>query len=689
MDNLIIKHENFLSSGAKRNFISLTFFGKKIIKKYLTYLIALIWIISGFMFQSFGQAECTAWGNINGIRVDGELMKFETSIRAINKNWFDYSQTAKERQNPTFERKGSKAFITSMLDSISINEIVEDIKAGKASINIKLKAEADTSLLGTYFTIELPNTDFSNATFKFIDKKPSPLDTISEKELHQNFRQMIFRPDTAKGLIITSKLRRLEVKTEEPIEIFIVKPNPNFGSSNTVVYFTLIHGNAIKGDSVKRTFTFDVSGKIDDKPITLKLDASKAGREFDGIGGNFRLQDPETDPQVIDYCLKNLNITWGRVELPWFDWQRDETVDPIEVAKSGNIDEHVLASMKMAQRLAKKNIHIILSVWYPPAWAVEGKIKYGPHIPGEPFGNQLNQMKMRSIVKSLGDYLVYLKDEFGVTPDLFSFNESDLGINVRQTGKEHDEFIKQFGAYLASKGISTKLLLGDNSDANTYGFVSPALKDKDARPYIGAVSFHSWRGYDNWTLSIWADIAKESNLPLIVAEGSTDAAAWRYPDIFLEPSYALNEIDMYLRIYSICQAKSILQWQLTSDYSVLTGGGIYGTDGPLKPTQRFWNLKQLGITPKGSFYLPISCNRPNVSCVAFGDIKDSVYTIHIVNEGAERKVILTGLPDYIKELRMYVTDQKQGMSEVKSVSANNGKAQFNLESDCFTTLINK
>jgi hypothetical protein len=76
------------------------------------------------------------------------------------------------------------------------------------------------------------------------------------------------------------------------------------------------------------------------------------------------------------------------------------------------------------------------------------------------------------------------------------------------------------------------------------------------------------------------------NLPLIVAEGSTDAAAYRYPDIFYEQTFALYEINLYMRICAISQPLSILQWQLTSDYSPLKGMGIYGTKGPLAPTRR-------------------------------------------------------------------------------------------------------
>jgi len=46
-----------------------------------------------------------------------------------------------------------------------------------------------------------------------------------------------------------------------------------------------------------------------------------------------------------------------------------------------------------------------------------------------------------------------------------------------------------------------------------------------------------------------------------------------------------------------------MQWQLTTDYSVLSGGSVYGESGPLKPTQRFWNLKQL-VPPRPG---PLPC----------------------------------------------------------------------------------
>ncbi len=653
----------------------------------LILMISLFLIFNGSIYKLFAQADVTAWGNLRGIRVDGELMKFETSLRVVKKGWFDIIQTAKEKQNPDFSRKGSNVIVTSALDNFPFTEIVKDSGQGVAKVNYKLTADSNVTMEGVYFCIELPNDEYSNAEINYIALVKGSIDTTAER--NNNPFEERFRPVsvTAKGVRINTKERKFEISTDQPTKILVQKPNPFFGGQ-TQIYFSVISGNAVQGQKAEADYTLKISGSIDKKPIELSLDTANPGRVFDGIGGNFRLQKPETDPFVIDYCLKNLNVTWGRVELPWFNWQPDESVDPIEAAKSGNISPRVVSAMEMAQRLAKKNIPIIISTWYPPQWAIIGKMEFRRK-PGEPRGNPLNHMKMRSIEKSICSYLIYLKEKYGVEPALFSFNESDLGINVRQTGEEHAELIKQFGAYFASKGIKTKMLLGDNSDATSYGFVEPALDDPATHQYIGAVSFHSWRGCDNWTLSIWADIAKELNVPLLIAEGSNDAAAWRYPEIFPEPSYALDEIDLYVRIYSICQPSSILQWQLTADYSVLTGNGIYDTQGPLKPTQRFWNLKQLGLTPKGSFYLPISCNRPNVNCVAFGDIKNGIYSIEIVNNGAERIVTLTGLPETVKQLNMYVTDRDRGMEKEKSVQVNNGMAKFTLAPACFTTLINQ
>jgi hypothetical protein len=480
-----------------------------------------------------------------------------------------------------------------------------------------------------------------------------------------------------------------------PTEIFIrnyVSDSTNHTNQNKGrnlhVFFALLSGAAKKNQTAQNVFTLKAAGEVDRSPVALELDPSRPGQVFDGLGGNFRLQNPKTDPQVIAYNLENMRVAWGRVEMPWQYWHPEENVDPVEAARAGNLHQRVQAAMEMAQRLAQRGMPVIVSAWSAPAWAIIGDPRdaFRPQ-PGGLRGYPLNPGKMAKIYESIGAYLHYLKERFGVEALAFSFNESDLGINVRQTPAEHAEFIKGLGAHLAALGLATKLLLGDTSDAWPIDFIKPAMADLESVKYTAAVSFHSWRGCTDELLAQWRAAARALNVPLLVGEGSTDAAAWTYPQIFDESSFALHEINLYTRICALSQPKSILQWQLTADYSLLVGGGIFGNEEQLRPTQRFWNLKQLAATPAGSFALPISCDNPNVTSAAFGNIAAVDYAVHLVNNGASRAATLSGLPAGLKELRLYVTDSERGMEEGKRVPVVNGKTQFTLDAVSFTTLL--
>jgi hypothetical protein len=243
--------------------------------------------------------------------------------------------------------------------------------------------------------------------------------------------------------------------------------------------------------------------------------------------------------------------------MRWQLWQVEPSSDPTAAARQGKLHPHIKESMGMVQRLSKLGMPVIVTAWSAPAWTIVGQPASG-NSPGPNgiWGNPLNQATMEASYKSIADYLVYLKEQYGVEAAMFSFNESDLGINVSQTGQEHAALIKGLGVYFASRGLKINLLPGDNSDATTYEFIYPAMQDPATRPYIGAVSFHSWRGWDTATLQQWADAAAKLQLPLLVGEGSIDAQAWGYPALFEEESYALDEINLYARLLNICQPAS-------------------------------------------------------------------------------------------------------------------------------------
>ncbi len=634
---------------------------------YLTLLLSL------FAFRAIAQPEIEPWGNLTGIRIDGQLMDFESSLRVIGPDGAAVF-TAKEMQHPHYIREGNKQVVNTHLDSLYFTETVEEAGPGVARVKISWSAHADIRMQNATFSLELPESLSMEGTVQFVGNT-SPM----------GLRQMppgsnVSAPAT--GIKVVAPHRQLETRLDQAASI----QGTILENHHARFDILLQSGDLQKSQTGEFALTITTGGDIDREPVHLTLNTGMPGRPFDGLGGNFRIQNPKLDPQVIDYCLQNLRLVWGRVELPWRFWQPAKDSDPLDSARAGHLNPMVQRAVDMARKISEKKIPLIVTAWFPPDWAAVGPIHFRP-TPDHIWGNPLNHTNDEAIYKSIADYLVLLKERYHIQVSYFSFNESDLGINVRQTAQEHDDLIKGLGHYFASRGLSTKVLLGDNSDATTWSFIGPAMNDPAARPYISMISFHSWRGFDTATLQKWSDAAAQLQVPVVVGEGSIDAAAWAYPNIFQEPTYALKEISLYTRLLAICQPLSILQWQLTTDYSLLAGGGVYGDTGVLRPTQRFWNIKQLSMTPRGLLAMPIASDRPNIAVAALGNNQKHLYTVHLVNNGAAREVLLTGLPAKVKALRIYTTNQTESIKEGAPVKVFGGQAKFTLEAQSYITLI--
>lgn len=571
------------------------------------------------------QTEVMAWGNLTGIRVEGELMDFETTLVVGG------SHSGRERYTYKYERQGDVRVSTSTIERVSFTERVTDTAQGRCHVSLQLTS--DTTLdVPAGMCLHLSAEKYAAASIK-----TSP-------------RKLSVRLKDADGVV-----REIQMVFSRPVKLTQSRGNDEISITIPVM------SSLKKGATATLDVDVTAVGRIDHSDAVVRVDANRPGRSFLGMGGNFRLQNPATDPVVIDYCLRNIRVAYGRVEMPWRQWHPDENA-PLIHAKPEELPQHVRQSMEMAQRLTQQGMPVIVSCWFPPAWAIDNTSPRRGRWQGVA-AHRLDPAKQQRIVASLTDYLVYLKEHYGVEADLFSFNESDLGIDVRHTPEEHAAFIKDMGLEMRRRGLATKMLLGDTSDATPTRFIVPALNDPAAHPFIGAVSFHSWRGCDDATLRVWADAAAQLGVPLLVGEGSTDAAAWRYPQIFKESTFALYEINLYVRMLNVCQPQSILQWQLTADYSLLWGGGVFGSQGPLTPTQRFWNIRQLAATPEGSFALPVTSSKPTLNCAAFGNLARGEYSVHMVNNGATCHAVVSGLPADISKATMFVTNADASMSE--------------------------
>lgn len=120
----------------------------------------------------------------------------------------------------------------------------------------------------------------------------------------------------------------------------------------------------------------------------------------------------------------------------------------------------------------------------------------------------------------------------------------------------------------------------------------------------------------------------------------------------------------------------------------MIGGGLFGNNNiPLQATQRFWNLKQLGATPAGLPFLPLTCNTEDLYVAAVGEAGQKKLAIHMVNEGAATQVKLKGIPAEIKQLRLYITDQERGMQKGELLKVENGSLQFQADAASFISLM--
>lgn len=680
-------------------------------KQFLFFLFALS--LYNNAQEIYAQPEWRPWGNIAGLRVDGQLMPFETSLRAVDQDWGGYVATEKYNTEGRIDYRviENGRYTYHWLEKLPLyySSIMKDKGRGKALHEFQVEAKQAIKTAGLYYCVELNSDEFEGATVKVSSRGKEKASAILGKAISGGKKWYL--KEKGNSITIESNDKTYVFSGVDDVEIIVRQdflghphylndpyPRQRFVDSDPVqetfdykkevadyqIYITIAQGNLNKG--YKKTVSYDIKteGYIDRESVELTLDVTKPGRTFDGISGNFRWQFPDKDPKVIDYNLDNLRVTWGRVAFFWDEWHPQENMDPIENAKAGKLSERFRKQMEVTGLLAKKNIPIMVSVWAPPQWAVDPIRK-------NKRGVILDNSKIQQISQSIADYLLYIKQVYGVETITFSFNESDVGVEVFQTAEDHQFISQALVECFRKNGLQTKILLGDTGHGTAqanHNILRVVEKDPNVYKYGYALSFHTYHGCQPRDIAAWKRSAEITNLPIIVAEGGPDSSAHRYEKMFLDEWFQLSEIDLYIRLCAGVQPFSIMPWQLTKDYSVLIGDGIYGDNGVLRPTMRFWNLKQLGMSPEKAFWMPIKASKENVTVAANGDIAEGIYTVHVVNNGPARKMILKGLPASVTELRLFTTNIDKGMEEGNRVKVINGVVEFEVEELSYVTLIN-
>jgi len=576
---------------------------------------------------SFDQA-----GRLAGVTAEGEAVALRGNVRLPNRGWGRQPNLDDLREGKQ-STDGNVTHWTGRIEAEpgkfarfeqTLTRDAEDVQ-----LEVSVTAEADLDLEGVFYWLDYPIASFVGGSCEWAG---GPTITLPKDKPASRHLQ---RADT-RQLTVRSADQRITIRVgfERALNV-AVQDNREYGGNTYTALVRL--SNALKqGETAAATITFAADLQADRSPARLTIDPAVTRYQFDGFGGNycFNIESP-----VTHYTLEHLKIAWARTEMTPYEWEpRNDNDDPAETdwdafAARDKPDSNLRREFLLAQRIQKLGVPYVISVWQLPNW-----LYTDPQ--GEPGAGRrkIDPARWPELLECLSSYLLYAKRQYGVEPDLFSFNESDIGVRVLMTAEEHRDAIKRIGAHFAQLGLKTKLLLGDTGNARgTHKFCLPAAADPEALQYVGAVSFHSWGGASPEQYGAWADLAERLKLPLLVGELGVDPQAWR-GGAYNTFEYAMREVQHYQEILLHARPQGTMQWEFTSDYSTVKVDG-----DTLTPTKRFYFAQQFcNLTPHHSRALGVSTDHLRVLVTAFAT--DQATTVHIANTGAARQATLTGLP---------------------------------------------
>ncbi len=428
-----------------------------------------------------------------------------------------------------------------------------------------------------------------------------------------------------------------------------------------------------------------LQGQHDEAHLTV--DANQVRYRLDGFGGNycFGIESP-----VTQYTLNNLRIAWARTEMSLNDWEpKNDNVSPDAtnweyLESQDQPGSKLRAEFLLAKQIQNMGIPYAISVWWLPEW-----LYAEPGKPPNTHRRRIHPDKWPELLECMGSYLLYARRQYGVEPDLFSFNEPNIGVMVLFSAQQHCQAIKRIGAHVASLGLKTKMLLADaTGPRGTHAYAHVAAGDPEAMQYVAAVGFHSWSGASPQQYAAWADLAEGLNLPLLVTELGVDPHAWRTRS-FETFDYAMRELRMYQELLLYARPQATMQWEFTSDYSILKEEDDEAGQTKLVPTVRFNFIRHFcNLTPPGADALTTTSDASEVLFTAFAGLADTgrVHTLHIANFGDERAVTISGLPADATQFRAIRTSQHEGFRELEPVPAHDRTIRVELAARSLLTL---
>ncbi len=626
-------------------------------------------------------------GIIRAMRLDGEYMELQANLRIPLRGWGKQPNLQDARDVQVTEENG-KITRTGRIEvepgkNFRFEQVLEEAD-GTVSLALAVTAEADVDIEGVFLWVDVPIRTFTGGQceLRSADRPVASSEMPREQPENRHFlRGEADLIDMADALRQT----RLELSFDRALPVIVQDTREWQGVAYSA--FCQLAPSLAAGQTTSLLVRMKLEGQPDDTPAHLTLNANEIRYPLHGFGGNycFGIESP-----VTQYTLENLRIAWARTEMTPYEWEpENDNDDPADtnwdyLRSHDKPDSNLRREFLLARQIQDMGVPYVISIWALPRWL------YAEPAESVRGGRRrIHPDKWDELLECLGSYLVHAKEQYGVEPDLFSFNEANIGVDVLLTPEEHREAIKRIGAHFEQLGLKTKMLLADaTGPRGTHTYAEPAAADPEAMKYVTAVAFHSWGGASPEQYNAWADLAERLNLPLLVAELGVDAGAWRGRsyDTF---HYAIREVQHYQEILLHARPQGTMQWEFTSDYGTVKVEKNEAGDETLVPTVRFHFVKHFcNLTPQQSDALGTQSDNRKVLVTAFakGDDGDTVYTVHIANVGSARAATIEGIPDEITRMRAVRTTETEGFSELETVRVENGTVQLQLEPLSLLTL---
>ncbi len=376
------------------------------------------------------------------------------------------------------------------------------------------------------------------------------------------------------------------------------------------------------------------------KEMTVAVNLAKSYQTFLGFGGNYcqAMYSGHALDSIGQYTLETLRPEYVRVPIPLNLWEPvNDNGSPTKANPDGFKKTAALVELfdmlkAMKEKYGVKNI--TASIWEAAPWMVEST--------EGSTGGIIPEALYPEVAESITTFLKYVRDNYGVEIDQVSFNEPDIGINVRMGAAEAVSFIRIAGPMMRKAGLKTKFLVGDVSQPQpTVAYAKTLLAEPSISDFLGPVSFHSWNSssMSNTMLSTIRDYMATTDKLLICGEFGYNPGLWKTPEEFPTWQNAWFLANLFYRTLKFTGANVILYWELENDYPLMS------TD--LKPYPAWHVVQQtLGTLKPGSVLVDSQSEDETLLGTYAAKNKNGYFMMQLLNKQEKTvRVTVKGAPE--------------------------------------------